>query len=330
MIEIKGVTKKFGDLTVLDNIDLKINDGEIYGLVGKSGAGKSTLLRCINGLESYSTGSIQVDGVEVKDLNRKAIRNYRKNVAMIFQHFPMLSRKTVYENIAFPMKCWKYDKKYVDKKVKELAELVGISDKLYERPRNLSGGQKQRVAIARALTMEPKLLLSDESTSALDPVTTRSILKLLRDINEKLGITIIVVTHQMSVVKEICQKVSLLENGKLVISGAVEEIFVNQPGEMAAFLGEESFQIVQEGVTFQIVLEEDNGSRNIISRMSRELNVDLNILNGEMSRYRDKNIGFLIVNCAEDKSDMIEKYLNDKKINWKYYDQKEENECKIS
>lgn len=124
MIEIKGVTKKFGDLTVLDNIDLKINDGEIYGLVGKSGAGKSTLLRCINGLESYSTGSIRVDDVEVKDLNRKALRNYRKNVAMIFQHFPMLSRKTVYENIAFPMKCWRYDKRYVDQKVKELADII--------------------------------------------------------------------------------------------------------------------------------------------------------------------------------------------------------------
>ncbi len=168
MIEIKGLQKSFGDLEVLQDINLTINDGEIYGLVGKSGAGKSTLLRCINGLEKYTNGSIKVDGVEVKDLDRKRMRYFRKDVSMIFQHFPMISRKTVYENIAFPMRCWKYDKATIDKKVKELAELVGISSKLYEKPGNLSGGQKQRVAIARALSMEPKILLSDEATSALD------------------------------------------------------------------------------------------------------------------------------------------------------------------
>ena len=237
MIEIKGLQKSFGDLMVLENIDLQINDGEIYGLVGRSGAGKSTLLRCINGLETYTEGSIKVDNTEVKDLSVKEMRDFRKNVSMIFQHFPMLSRKTVYENIAFPMRCWKYDKKVIDQRVKELAELVGISDKLNQRPRQLSGGQKQRVAIARALSMEPKILLSDEATSALDPVTTRSILKLLRDINEKLGITIIVVTHQMSVIKDICEKVTLLDKGKLVVSGKVDEMFLNQPEELKTFLG---------------------------------------------------------------------------------------------
>lgn len=208
MIVIKDLQKSFGDLKVLDDINLEIEDGEIYGLVGRSGAGKSTLLRCINGLEDYSCGSIKVDGVEVKDLTRKELKNYRKGVSMIFQHFPMMSRKTVYENIAFPMRCWKYDRKEIDKKVRELAELVGIADKLKERPGNLSGGQKQRVAIARALSMNPKVLLSDEATSALDPVTTRAILRLLRDINEKLGITIIIVTHQMSVIKEVREGLS--------------------------------------------------------------------------------------------------------------------------
>lgn len=210
MIEITNLEKNFGDLEVLKKINLKIMDGEIYGLVGVSGAGKSTLLRCINGLESYSNGSLKVNGTEVKDLDKKQKKIFQKNIGMIFQHFPMLTRKTVYDNIAFPMKCWKYGKKEIDQRVKELAEIVGITDKLGEKPANLSGGQKQRVAIARALSMNPKILLSDEATSALDPKTTQSILALLKEINEKLGITIIIVTHQMEVVRQVCQKVSLL------------------------------------------------------------------------------------------------------------------------
>ena len=223
MIEITNLEKNFGDLEVLKKINLKIMDGEIYGLVGVSGAGKSTLLRCINGLESYSNGSLKVNGTEVKDLDKKQKKIFQKNIGMIFQHFPMLTRKTVYDNIAFPMKCWKYGKKEIDQRVKELAEIVGITDKLGEKPANLSGGQKQRVAIARALSMNPKILLSDEATSALDPKTTQSILALLKEINEKLGITIIIVTHQMEVVRQVCQKVSLLEGGKIVTSGDVEE-----------------------------------------------------------------------------------------------------------
>lgn len=321
MITIKGLEKRFGDLTVLEGIDLTIEDGEIYGLVGKSGAGKSTLLRCINGLENYSVGSIQVDGIEVKDLDRKGLRNFRKDVSMIFQHFPMLSRKTVYENIAFPMRCWKYDKKEIDKKVRELAELVGITDKLNERPRNLSGGQKQRVAIARALTMEPKILLSDEATSALDPVTTTSILKLLRDINEKLGITIIVVTHQMSVIKDICQKVTLLENGKLVVSGDVEQLFMNQPGELKSFLGEEQLDVGREGVNVQIMLTNEE-SKNIVSKMSRELDMNFTVLSGEMTRYRDKNLGYLVINFGEKDRSVVEQYLKKQDIVWKYYETK--------
>lgn len=323
MIVIKNLQKSFGDLHVLEDIDLTIEDGEIYGLVGKSGAGKSTLLRCINGMESYSMGSILVDDIEVKELDRKGLKKFRKDVAMIFQHFPMMSRKTVYENIAFPMRCWKYSKKDIDKKVKELAELVGITDKLNERPGNLSGGQKQRVAIARALSMDPKILLSDEATSALDPVTTRSILKLLRDINEKLGITIIVVTHQMSVIKDICQKVTLLENGKLVISGEVEKLFMDQPEELKTFLGEESLAIEHEGVNVQLVLS-DEESKTMVSKMSRALDMDFVVLSGEMTRYRDKDLGFLVVNFEESKRQAVEEYLNKQKVVWRYYEAKKE------
>lgn len=323
MIEIKGLQKSFDDLMVLENIDLQINDGEIYGLVGRSGAGESTLLRCINGLETYTEGSIKVDNTEVKDLSVKEMRDFRKNVSMIFQHFPMLSRKTVYENIAFPMRCWKYDKKVIDQRVHELAELVGISDKLKQRPGQLSGGQKQRVAIARALSMEPKILLSDEATSALDPVTTRSILKLLRDINEKLGITIIVVTHQMSVIKDICEKVTLLDKGKLVVSGKVDEMFLNQPEELKTFLGEEQIQIKDGGVNVQIMLSEDTGSSLIISQMSRDLGIDLKIVNGEMERYRDKYLGSLIINFPDEHQKEVEQYLENTDVIWRYYESRE-------
>lgn len=319
MIKIEGLQKSFGDLTVLENINLEIQDGEIYGLVGKSGAGKSTLLRCINGLEDYSVGSIEVDGVEVRELDKKGLRNYRKDVSMIFQHFPMLGRKTVYENIAFPMRCWKYNKAEIDRKARELADLVGIADKLEERPGNLSGGQKQRVAIARALSMDPKLLLSDEATSALDPVTTKSILKLLRDINEKLGITIIIVTHQMSVVKEVCEKMTLLENGRLVLSGEVDKLFLDQPESLRRFLGSEQLQVDHEGINIQIMLDEKEKSRSIVSEMSRDLGMDFLIINSEMSQYRDKYLGYLIVNFAERKED-VEAYLNSKDIIWRYYE----------
>ncbi len=323
MIEIKGLEKSFGDLKVLENINLTIEDGEIYGLVGKSGAGKSTLLRCINGLEQYSAGSIKVDGIEVKDLNRKELKNFRKGVSMIFQHFPMLTRKSVYENIAFPMRCWGYDKTTIDKRVRELAELVGIEEKLNQRPGQLSGGQKQRVAIARALSMEPKVLLSDEATSALDPVTTRSILKLLRDINEKLGITIIVVTHQMSVIKDVCEKVTLLDHGDLVISGPVDEIFMNQPEELKSFLGEESFYFDNAGIAIQIMMSDDNDSKYMLSKMSRDLEIDFTIINSEMERYRDKYLGYLILGFDEQYKDKVETYLNKTDIIWRYYKNKE-------
>lgn len=324
MIEITGLQKTFGNLAVLKDINLTIEDGEIYGLIGKSGAGKSTLLRCINGLEKYTAGSLKVDGVEVSSLNRRELRNFRKGVSMIFQHFPMLARKTVYENIAFPMRCWKYEKKEIDKKVLELAELVGISDKLQERPGNLSGGQKQRVAIARALTMEPKLLLCDEATSALDPTTTKSILLLLRDINEKLGITIIIVAHQMSVIKDVCTKVTLLEEGKLVTSGAVSELFLNQPDELRNFLDTESVPEADDGVTIQLMILEKDDSKNILSRMVRDIDVDFSVLSGEMDRYRDEYLGSLNLNFRTEDFEKVAAYLNERHIVWHYHAKAEE------
>ncbi|MDY4253392.1 ATP-binding cassette domain-containing protein, partial [Clostridium sp.] len=197
MIEIKNVNKYFGENQVLTDVSVDIEQGEIFGIIGHSGAGKSTLLRCINRLETFDTGSIVVDGNNVGNLNEKELRDLRKNLGMIFQHFSLLERKTVFENVALPMECFGFPKDEIKRRVEELLDLVGILDKKDDKPRNLSGGQKQRVAIARALTMSPSVLLCDEATSALDPKTTNSILSLLQEINEKLGITIVMVTHQM-------------------------------------------------------------------------------------------------------------------------------------
>lgn len=314
MIEIKNLKKSFGDLSVLTDINLQIQDGEIYGLVGRSGAGKSTLLRCINRLEEYTSGSIKVDGVEVSSLNKKEKRLFQKDIGMIFQQFPLLSRKTVYENIAFPMRCWKYNKTDIDNRVKELAEIVGIVDKLDQKPSSLSGGQKQRVAIARALSMNPKILLSDEATSALDPLTTKSILDLLKKINEQLGITIVVVTHQMEVVRQVCQKVSLLEDGKLVLSGKVEDLFIEQPPALRRFLGESENIELKNGANYQILLSDSDDSKKILYHLAKDLDVEFEICSGKTEMYRDKELGLLMINVDIADAMKVEKYFTDKKI----------------
>ena len=216
MININNLNKHYGSIKVLNNISINIKKGEIFAIVGHSGAGKSTLMRCINGLEDYTDGSLMVNDKEIKTLKKDELREFRKNIGMIFQHFSLIQRKTVFENIALPMQLWGYKKEEISKKVKELLVLVGLEEKIDSYPKELSGGQKQRVAIARALTLDPQILLSDEATSALDPNTTTSILNLLKQINEKLDITIILVTHEMEVVKQIAQKALLLEHGNII------------------------------------------------------------------------------------------------------------------
>ncbi|HSN58835.1 MAG TPA: ATP-binding cassette domain-containing protein, partial [Clostridiaceae bacterium] len=190
MINIRNLDKSFGGTQVLKDISIDIEAGDIYGIIGLSGAGKSTLLRCINGLEGYDSGIVSVMGTTVGGLDQEEIRQLRRNLGMIFQNFNLLGRKDVFENIALPMELWGFDKKAVNERVRELLKLVGLEDKIHEKPKNLSGGQKQRVAIARALALQPKVLLCDEATSALDPRTTKSILDLLREINSRLGLTI--------------------------------------------------------------------------------------------------------------------------------------------
>lgn len=321
MIEIKNLKKLWEDdgSSVLEGINLTIEDGDIYALVGRSGAGKSTLLRCINGLTSYQEGSLKVDGCEIKDLKDKELREFRRHVGMIFQQFSLLERETVYKNVALPMQCWKYPKDQIDKKVKELLELVGLGDKMNAKPRNLSGGQKQRVAVARALTMDPKILLCDEATSALDPKTTNSILDLLMEINQKLGITVIIVTHQMEVVRKACNKACILENGKIADEGSVKEIFIKQPQSLRRLLGEEEEEKLPDtGHNIQIsYLVKDMKDGELFSTMTSELQYVFPIVNGLIQDYQGDQMGIFVINIDDEHLGVVTDYLNQNGIKWR-------------
>lgn len=318
MIEISNLQKCYGDIKVLRDINVEIDEGDIYGLLGVSGAGKSTLLRCINGLESYEGGSLKVNGVEVKDLKEKELREFRKNIGMIFQQFSLLERKTVYENVALPMNCWGYKKQDIDKKVKELLNLVELGDKLNSKPRELSGGQKQRVAIARALTLNPQILLCDEATSSLDPSITNSILELLKKINKELGITIVVVTHQMNVVKKVCNKMAILSRGNLEAKGRVEDIFMDKPKVLEELLGEPEYKIKpKEGVNIEIIERDNIQDNSLLSSLAIETGVKYSLVWGGTDKYRDKILASFIININENDKLKVTNYLNKQDIEWR-------------
>ncbi|HBT18916.1 MAG TPA: methionine ABC transporter ATP-binding protein, partial [Clostridiaceae bacterium] len=223
LIIIENLTKYYGALKVIDDVSFTIKKGEIFGIIGKSGVGKSTLLRTLNALESMSSGDIHMDGVKLSSLTDQGIRTLRKKVSMIFQNFNLLHQKSALDNVMLPLEIWGIEKHVAKEKAETLLGLVGLEDKLHSKPRNLSGGEKQRVAIARALALDPEILLCDEATSALDPKTTKEILQLLKDLSKKLGLTLVVVTHQMEVVKEICQRVCVMESGRVAALGPVDE-----------------------------------------------------------------------------------------------------------
>lgn len=317
MIKIQNLQKSYNDMKVLEDISVNINKSDIYGLVGLSGAGKSTLLRCINGLEKYNSGSLQVDGIEVKSVYKYRLREFRKNIGMIFQHFSLLERKTVYDNIALPMECWKYSKSDINKKVMELLELVELKDKANSKPKELSGGQKQRIAIARALTMNPKILLCDEATSALDPSITNSILNLLKKINKEMGITIVVVTHQMNVVKQVCNKMAILRKGKLEVEGKVEDIFLDNPKALEELLGETNSDIIPStGVNIEIINRDNTKKNDILSKLAIETKVEHSIVWGQVDKYRGNVLGSFIINVSDDKAEEVINYLE--KVNVDY------------
>ena len=314
MIKIAALKKSYDKDVILENINLNIKKGDIYGLVGASGAGKSTLLRCINGLVDYDSGSLVVDGVDLKKLNNEELMEFRKNIGMVFQQFSLLERLTVYENVDLPMKCCKYSKEDRQKKVNELLDLVGLLDKKDSRPGELSGGQKQRVAIARALTLDPKILLFDEATSALDPNTANSILHLVRKINEEFGLTVIVVAHQMEVVRKVCNKMALLKDGELIADGEVTDIFMNEPEELRELLGKDSKEVLPaDGVNIKIVIKNPE-DKYIISDITRDTNIRCKIVWGGMDKYRDEVNGSFIINLALEDMTILKKYLEDKGI----------------
>lgn len=317
MIELKDVRKSFDNLDVLKGISIKINDGEIYGIIGQSGAGKSTLLRCINGLESYQSGEITVDGTLVSQKDKNTLRHLQKNMGMIFQNFNLLERLDVYENVALPMKFWgiKTNTPEARKKIESLISLVGLSDKLHARPSELSGGQKQRVAIARALVLDPKIILCDEATSALDPSITREILSLLQQINEQMEITIIVVTHQMEVVKQICQRVSFLKDGTVLAEGKPEDLFIHPIREVKEFLQEESGLLPTKGTNIQLFFT-DKSSEPVITMMARELNIDFSICWGKLEDFRSNVYGSLVINVKDEDTKKVCDYLDMEKVNW--------------
>ena len=315
MIKIENLTKFYGDTQILFNVNLEVKKGEIFAIVGHSGAGKSTLLRCINGLESYQGGSLKVFDQEIKNLDETQQRHLRRDVGMIFQHFALMARKNVFENVATPLKFWGYKSDETEKRVRELLNLVGLENKAKSYPSELSGGQKQRVAIARALALNPKILLSDEATSALDPNTTNQILELLEKINKELEISVVIVTHEMEVVKSIAKRAILLEGGKIIGSGSIEELFLKPDEKMKEFLGEVEI-LPSTGTNIRLFFPKEVAQNSVITHMARSLNIDFNIVWGKLEKLNDNVLGSLVINIDEKDKENVLNYIKQSGVLW--------------
>ena len=313
MIEIKNLSKSFstsdGTFDALKNVSLTVNDGDIYGIIGMSGAGKSTLVRCINMLERPTSGSVIIDGQDIGALSEKQLREERRSITMIFQGFNLLMQRNCLKNVCFPLELAGISKAEAEKRAAELLETVGLGDKKKAYPAQLSGGQKQRVAIARALATHPKVLLCDEATSALDPQTTHSILQLIREINQKLGITVIVITHQMSVVEEICTHVAILDNGEVAEQGEVGAVFSNPQSDAARRLVfPDGFDgaAADGGVCRKIRLV-FNGTKAtdkpLIAQMAMEKGIAASILSATTRSIGDKAYGNMLLGIPGDEAD---------------------------
>lgn len=315
-IEVRHLSKTFpakdGKVEALKDINISIESGDIYGIIGMSGAGKSTLVRCLNFLERPTEGQVLISGVDLAELSEKELRKERRDISMIFQHFNLLMQKNVTDNVAFPLTLQGVKKKEARKRAEELLETVGLADKKKAYPAQLSGGQKQRVAIARALASNPHILLCDEATSALDPQTTASILELLREINEKLGITIVIITHQMSVVREICKHVAIIQEGSLAEEGEVEEIFSHPKSKAAKNLlkndgsdgewpGDEILpKELHEAARIRIVFTENSSFEPVIANMVLKFKAPVNILRADTKNVGGIAKGEMILGLPED------------------------------
>lgn len=330
MIVLENVSKVFKttknkQLHAVNNVSLKIEKGQIYGIIGFSGAGKSTLVRCINLLERPTSGKVYLDGVELTALKPRELRHTRKKIGMIFQQFNLFGSRTVFKNVAYPLRYRGLSKEEVERKVMSLLELVDIKEKAYVYPSQLSGGQKQRVAIARALANDPQILLCDEATSALDPQTTSSILKLLKKLNEQLGITIVVITHEMNVVKELCHRVAVMNHGNLVEEGNIFEVFSHPQNKITQdFIDTTSniskiYSLVEEGHNItklkagecivRLKYKKDSVGEALMSHISRKYNVDVNIIFGNVELIDESLLGGLVVILHEKEKGGITKSI---------------------
>lgn len=299
MIQVQNLCKSYNNSKVLTDINLQVHQGEIFGIVGQSGAGKSTLLRCINGLETFDKGKMIVNDTDISLLSENELRLFRRKIGMIFQNFALLNRKTVLENVMLPMECWKYPQTAMKKKAEELLDMVGLAGKMKSLPNELSGGQKQRVAIARALTLEPDILLCDEATSALDPAITKSILELLADVNRELGITIVIVTHDMSVVKTACDRMAIITGNKIAVQGSVAGIFLDEPPALIELVGRREI-IAPPGRTIIKLAISDAGINQFLYCFALDLKIDFSIAAANIEQFHNNSYGHLYLSIANE------------------------------
>lgn len=323
MIEFKNVNKYYEQknhkLHALKDISFNIEQGDIFGCIGFSGAGKSTLLRCVNGIEKISGGEVLINGVDFHRISSKQQREFQKQIGIIFQQFNLLNQKTVYDNIKVILEVSNYPQEKIEKRISEVLEFVGLEDKSNSYPNQLSGGQKQRIGIARAIANEPKILLCDEPTSALDPVTTDSILELIKKVNNEFGITVLIITHEMDVISKICNRVAIMEQGEIVEQGTIFDVFVHPKQNITKKLvnnviNNELPEVVAKQITLantnnirHLIYNADELSKPLISDLSKRFNVDISILFGSVIEFQGKLLGSLIVEfiCDDSKLDVI-------------------------
>lgn len=334
MIELINVSKRFTTknkvVQALSDVSLTVEKGEIFGVIGTSGAGKSTLIRCVNLLEKPNEGKVIVDGIELTKLSDSQLTLERRKIAMIFQHFNLLSSRNVFDNVAFPLELEGKSKSEIKEKVDSLLELVGLKEKAKDYPANLSGGQKQRVAIARALANDPKVLLCDEATSALDPATTKSILQLLKSINQKLNLTILLITHEMEVIKSICDKVAVIDNGQLAEQGKVEQIFIHPEKEITkgfiqSSLNVELPSIYQNSISninsednnplVKILISGNEAQSSVIINLYEKFNVKAKIISAQLEYVGHLNFGVLLLELKEGNTNEALAYLENEYTN---------------
>ena len=307
LIQIRELSKVYstpeGEVVALDRVSLDVRKGEIYGVIGMSGAGKSTLIRCINRLDVPTGGEVLYRGQDVLKMSRPDLLKLRRKVSMIFQQFNLLMQRTVGENVRYPLEIAGLPRREADKRVMELLEIVGLQDRAKAYPAQLSGGQRQRVAIVRALASQPAVLLSDEATSALDPMTTQAILNLLKDINRRLGITVILITHEMAVIRQICDRVTILDGGRIAEEGTVDEVFMHTKSEAGRRLFGNAPQVPEDepqGPAIRLVFDGSSVDRPIIATAVKELGIMINILSADMKQIGGKTYGQMLIRMPDD------------------------------